>query len=360
MLLSVGFFWLVHAGRSSSLTLMVAGMALGLLLDEVAYPVFAAALAAKVLAKPCRRVPDLLRLLGSGGIGLLLARLVYQAFQALSDLPASSAGAPRSFAALLDLDVWQAAFIPLSDSLVHQSNLAVLTGGGAQGAALAMSAALLVAHLWFWWRCIFATSPERKYGTTTYLAASIMLLFYGLVLGIVLQRVPDFGFEYLHQPRYVMFYQLHLAALAIMVYREYRYVPLTTMARRAACGVLVASILVFGLLQVRLSTLAWEHGKYLSKYVEGAALTLGQLARDPDVEIPCADILLICEFPAEDRRRLLGILVRYRLNLFSPEFQAFYRLYPNPQAPAPTDGQVAASGESASPPVSPLSPVSKP
>lgn len=342
VLIAVLFFWLVHARRSSATALVLAGFALGLLIDEVAYPVFAAALAASLLARPSRRARELGRLLGFGGAGLLLARLVYLAFQMLSGQPTSSS-TERSLGHLLDVDLWQAAFIPLSDSLVHQSNLAAAAGDAAPAIAIGIGATLLVAHLWFWWRCISATSPERDHAAATFVAAAIMLLFYGLVAGIVLQRVAEFGFGYLHQPRYVLFYQLHLAALAIMAYREYRYRPASIGARRLASVALVSMVLGLGVLQVRLSTLAWEHGKYLSKYIEGAALTLGELAIRPDAQIPCADILVICEYSPQDRKRLIGILVRYRLNIFSPDFQAFHRLYPYRQPPVSAGSAASAT-----------------
>jgi hypothetical protein len=102
----------------------------------------------------------------------------------------------------------------------------------------------------------------------------------------------------------------------------------------------VICILAFGILQFGLSTLAWEHSKHVSRYVENAALSLGELAVQPELELDCVDTLKICKYPVEKRRDIMNMLVRYRLNLFSPEFQAFHRLYPFAQG-----AQAHASGE---------------
>ena len=151
---------------------------------------------------------------------------------------------------------------------------------------------------------------------------------------IVLQRVPEFGFDYLHQPRYTLFYQLHLAALAVLLYRNHETAKAAAIAggkaseHKLRAALLAATVLLAALLQHRLSTLAWEQSKYLSTYLAGAARTMGEIARNPHREGACADILTVCQFPPAKRRELLDRLVRYRLNVFSPEFQAFHLLYP--------------------------------
>ena len=352
LLLAATYFAVVQARIGSGLFLLVATFLLGMLLDEVALPVFVAALAALLLAKPTRSLVAARRLVLFGGGGLVAARLVYWA-SAVAIGNADAKGS-RSFAVLLDTDIWKTAFIPFSDAIIHQANQPALLGDASLAFAWTIVVLSVLAHLWFWWRCVFvARSAERGYAAATFIAAAVMLFFYGLVLGVVLQRVPTFGFDYLHQPRYVMFHQLHLAALAMIFYRDYRYAP-AYRGRQVAAAVMVSVILAFGALQVRLSTMAWEHAKYLSKYVEGAALTLGRLAADPAADIPCADILTVCDYPVEKRRAMLDLLVRHRLNIFSPEFQAFHRLYPYPPVavPAPKSASGEAGGPASPAPVS--------
>jgi hypothetical protein len=311
------------------LSLLAASFVLGLLLDEVVFPVFAAAFGALLLSRQFRRLKDLLWCAASGGGGLLAARLFYQVVQHTSAIKAVSPPENRSFHALLDPDIWQALTIPLSDSVLHQDNQIALLGESAPMFAAATGAILACAHVWFWWRCLFIRRTDaREYPIVTYLAMAIMLFFYAFVLGIVLQRVLEFGFSYLHQSRYVIFYQLHLSALSLLIYRECLPMGSGNQSRQLARTVAVVCILAFAVLQFRLSTLAWEHSKYVSRYVESAALTLGRLAVQPDLEIECVDTLNICKYPVEKRRAIMNMLVRYRLNLFSPEFQAFHRLYP--------------------------------
>lgn len=361
LLMAATYFAVVQARIASAPFLLVATFVLGVLLDEVALPVFVAALAALLLAKPTRGMAAARRLVLFGGGGLLAARLVYWA-SAVAVGNADAKGS-RSFAVLLDTGIWKTAFIPFSDAIIHQSNQPALLGDAGLGFAWTIAALSVLAHIWFWWRCVFvARSEERGYAAATFIAAATMLFFYGLVLGVVLQRVPTFGFDYLHQPRYVMFHQLHLAALAVMFYRDYRYAPAYG-GRQVAAAVMISAILAFGALQVRLSTLAWEHVKYLSKYVEGAALTLGRLAADPAADIPCADILTVCDYPVAKRRAMLDLLVRHRLNIFSPEFQAFHRLYPYPPVlpadPRPVGGKGAEGADAEKPDPSPAAKASE-
>ncbi len=335
VLMSVAYFWAARVWVSSGIAVFSATLLLGLLLDEVAIPVFISAMGAMLLAKPGRRWGDARRFLLWGGLGLAGSRALYRLFQYLSPVSAISEASHRSFGVLLDPGIWQAAFIPLSDAVIHQSNLVELFPGGGLVFAAMTSVVLIISHGLFWWRCIFVSkSSDPRYATATFLAVATMLLCYGLVLGVVLQRVPEFGFDYLHQPRYVMFYQLNLAALAVLVYRDYTYMEGLTRAKNTISAVLVIILMAFGCLQFQLSTLAWEHAKYLSKYVEESALTLGKVAANPEKDIACPDILTVCNLPAEERRRATSLLVHYKLNLFSPDFQAFHRLYPYHVTPA--------------------------
>ena len=204
-------------------------------------------------------------------------------------------------------------------------------GDGGHVVVATLGVLLMVAHAWFWWRVAFGMRGRPEARVTTHVAAALMLFCYALVAGIVIQRIPVFGFEYLHQPRYVLFYELNLAALAIMVYRDYRYAR-GMRARTFVQAAAMIVILSFGGLQVRLSNLAWEEVKFLSTYLEGASVTMGRLASDPGADIECADIMTVCDFAPGKRRELMGLLSRHRLNLFSPEFQAFHRLHPYPPA----------------------------
>ena len=336
LLLAATYMWFVYARPHARGGIFCATVLLGLSLDEVAFPVIASVYGALLLAYQSRQAGQLRTFTIYGFAGLAASRLLYWILGMWASPGTASEASHRSLDAFIDPAIWKAAVIPLTDSLVHQANQVSLFGSGAPAYVWIAGIGLLAAHAWFWWRAIFTRNTVgQSFAMVTLMAMAVMLLFYGLVAGILVQRVPEFGFEYFHQPRYMLFYALHLAALGILLYREQRYVLTGFRARQIMGGVLVAVILLFSALQLRLSTLAWEHAKYLSSYVVGVSHSMGKLVIDPDSTMECADIMTICEFPPEKRRRLLGILIRYRLNLFSPDFQAFYRLQPFPPRPAP-------------------------
>lgn len=336
VLLAATFMWFVYARPHARGGIFSATLLLGLTLDEVAFPVFASVYGALLLAFRCRQPGQLKTFTVYGLIGLASSRLLYRILGAWGGGQATVSEASQgSLGTVLDPAIWKAAVIPLTDSLVHQANQVSVFGSGAGAYVWIAGIGLLAAHAWFWWRAVFTRNTGgHSFAMVTLMAMGVMLLFYGLVFGILVQRVPDFGFDYFHQPRYMLFYALHLAALGMLLYRDQRHVVAGVRARRIFGAALVALILLFSSLQLRLSTLAWEHAKFLSAYTVGVSHSMGRLVIDPN-STECADIMTICDFAPEKRRRLLNILISYRLNLFSPDFQAFYRLQPFPPRPAP-------------------------
>ncbi len=341
LLLAATYMWFVYARPHARFGIFCATVLLGLVLDEVAFPVIASVYGALLLAHQSRQAGQLPTFTVYGFAGLAASRLLYWVLGMWASPGIAFEPSHRSLGAFFDPAIWKAAVIPLTDSLVHQANQASLFGSGAAAYVWIAGIGLLVAHAWFWWRAIFTRNTGgQAFAMVTLMAMAVMLLFYGLVAGILVQRVPEFGFEYFHQPRYMLFYALHLAALVMLLYREQRYVVTGVRARQILGGVLVAVILLFSALQLRLSTLAWEHAKYLSAYVVGVSHSMGRLVDDPASTSECADIMTICEFPPAKRLRLLNILINYRLNLFSPDFQAFYRVQPFPPRPPEAKGTV--------------------
>ncbi len=341
ILLAAAYMWFVFARPQARVGILGATFLLGLALDEVMFPVFASVYAALLLAHRSRQPGQLRTFTVYGLAGLALSRVLYWVLGMLGPEGVGAGSSSRSIEAFLNPSIWKAAAIPLTDGLVHQANQATLFGSGASTFAWIAGLGMFAAHGWFWWRAVFARNTGGPAFTrVTLMAMGVMLLCYGLVLGIVVQRVPQFGFEYLHQPRYAMFYVLHLAALGLLVYRDLRYMAHGARVREVLAGVAIAVILLFSALQLRLSTLAWEHAKYLSTYVVEVSYSMGKLAADPE-STQCADIMTICEFSPEHRRRLMGLLIRYRLNLFSPDFQSFHRLRPFPPRPVPEAKSVA-------------------
>jgi len=310
-----------------------------------------AAVAALLLQRDARPLRD--RLLQGGGaiVGLLLVRAAYWWFNAAHGLEAQPMANPGYLHNLIGVITSQGlrlALVPLGDSLIHPSVLALWFPLRAGTLGTLLGALLLGAHLWFWWR-VFRTGDVLTTDAirTRRVAIALMLFFYGTVAGIALQRVPANGIEYLHQPRYVIFYQLNLAALGLMAYVEFcRRVPRDGGMRLLGAPFVIA-LLALAVLQWHLSLRSWSETKYRSVWLEDTAQIMGRLAADPAVQIQCTADLPVCGFPVAKRRELMFMLQNYQLNAFNKDFQAFYRLRPLPP-PAP-DSAVSADADASKP-----------
>lgn len=322
---------------SASMPVVVAATALlGLLLDEFAYPVVASLLIATWLVPAATPGPRVGRFAAAAVAGLLVARMSYAAINAFA--PQEVLLAPpttRSITALASAEAWKAAAWPLADSLLHVDHARRLAGAQAVWLQVVIAAGLGLAHLGFWWR-IVQRRAQAHAGPVVRMAAAIMLLFYATALGIVMQRVPAFGYDYLHQPRYVAFYQLNLAALGIMGWIEAS--ECSGKLRRSLVPVAAAALIAMCALQWHVAGQAWDdYGRgYGSRYLQSMAGQMGQLARDPDAAIKCVPLLTVCGFPEAPRRRVIGLLAGHGLSVFSPQFQARHRLVP---APVRDDGR---------------------
>ena len=317
----------------------LASLVLGVLMDEVAMIGVLSAVVALLIVRDGR--PWRARLLQALGAvaGLVVVRGLYAWFNAAHGVTpeaVATSGMLQGLMGLLSADGLQLILVPLGDSLIHAHALQQWFPQQHSQVGAAIGATLLVAHLGFWWAALGSRKlPLPADVRVRRVAIALMLLFYGTLAGIALQRVPVFGIDYLHQPRYVLFYQLNLAALGLMAYCVHRNWAPASRSRYVAGGALLTVLLSLGVLQWHLSVRSWEHAKFLSLYVEGSARTMGQLAIDPGADVECADILRVCDFPVQKREELMQLLINYQLNVFNPGFQALYRLRPFAPAVAP-------------------------
>ncbi|MDQ3228973.1 MAG: hypothetical protein M3Q13_04470 [Pseudomonadota bacterium] len=331
----------VGPGRALAVTLL-----LGLLLDEVAMITVLAAVAALLIQRDPRPLRD--RLLQGGGAvaGLLIVRGAYWWFYAahgIGDQPTTgTAGFLHNLVAVVTSEGVRLALVPLGDSLIHQSVLDFWFPARAGALATVIGVVLLCAHLWFWWRVVRSREElPAEAVRTRRVAIALMLFFYGTVAGLALQRIPEFGIGYLHQPRYVIFYQLNLAALGLLAYAEFcRWIPRNDERRLAGAPFLIV-LVALGVLQWHLSLRSWDETKYRSAWFEGAGRIMGQLAARPDAQLQCTPELPVCDYPVAKRRELMFLLQNYQLNIFNPDFQAFHRLRPFPPPPAAADASTA-------------------
>jgi hypothetical protein len=224
-------------------------------------------------------------------------------------------------------DCWKAVVVPLADSLVQPANLKLLLGGAAPAAGLSIALLLLLAHVWFWWRIASDRTSKETAPRLTALAIGVQLMFYALVAGIVLQRVPEHGYAYLHQARYATFYQLNLVALILLAYRQCRSLPPHDAPKTRA--LVAMSLLAMVGFQLQLSRYAWAYSRASWPRVQVSAFQMGELALHPDRDLQCAPFLTICKYPPEERRRLMALLQTRHYNVFSIRFQRAHRLYPD-------------------------------
>jgi hypothetical protein len=105
-----------------------------------------------------------------------------------------------------------------------------------------------------------------------------------------------------------------------------------TAAARSVGAVRVAAVAfacALLLLQCRLSAWTWAGARYSDGFQRKLARQIGELAAHPErVPDKCAPALIVCRYPAGQRAELVHFLEDNQLNVFSPSFQARYRLYP--------------------------------
>jgi hypothetical protein len=218
--------------------------------------------------------------------------------------------------------------VPLVAALMNKSQLGRMFGAQAHVAEWVLAALLLGAHAWFWWRAF-----ARRTGRAGFAASALMLMFYGGVAAILAGRASVYGASYFWQPRYVFLYQVSIVALMLMAIDAMspaapapgvgaRRVPVVRVVAVALACVLL-------LLQCRLSAWTWSRARYSTGYQQRLARQIGELAAHPErVPDNCVRALLVCRYPPAQRAELVAFLEDNELNVFSPSFQARYRLYP--------------------------------
>jgi hypothetical protein len=228
------------------------------------------------------------------------------------------------------LDGAQSALLaPFSSAIVHPVQLRALLGQRAQAAGVAIGLASLAAHAWFWW-CAWRGRRNRA----AFVATALMLLFYGLVAGILVVRVSTHALAYLWQPRYVVIYQWSILALLMMGISQLAEADEAPAVRRRMwpAAILACAAIALLALQAPLSQHSWSGVRYRNANQQRAALALGALGRRAAHRELSADVLADCRIHVQCRAEIARFLKANRLNIFSPAFQARNRLYPNARA----------------------------
>lgn len=328
-LLAIILYWLLAAQRRSPVAYVAqmafATLALGLIADELALPAVAAAVVAVSIRDGVRAPREALILLCAGVLGLLLARTFVHSMAGVA-----ADATPGSLSKLLGVlsrpEAWKLLVGPLADSLVHQEHLAARIPGWTTQLQVLIAVVLAAAHLLFWWQVLVRRRDLD--GPVLVMAISCMLFFYASIGGIALSRVPEFGVEYVHQPRYVVVYALNVIALLLVFLGARREYPASSPRTPviAWAGPAMATAVI--LLQGPLTYFAWQHAPFVRKYSEGAAAALMELARTPSAEPapPCPPTLTVCKAPPERRERIMSLLREHRLSIYSARFRARHGL----------------------------------
>ncbi len=256
---------------------------------------------------------------------------------------AASSGVVRKTPGLLDLlaGLWgyagqipEALVVPLIASVAHRFQLRAWLGPDTAQVELTIAALLTVAHGWFWWHAF-----RGRENPATYVATALMLLFYGLVAGLLLARISQHGAVFMWQPRYVLVFEWNIVALVLMAIgqlciatpnrRAVRAAPRSARGEAAGQGIVAISASLLLLLQIPLSHNSWNRYKYSSVLQQRSAMRMGEMAANPaEVLQRCARKPGSCRYDPKQRVEGLMFLKQNHLNIFSPTFRARNRLYP--------------------------------
>jgi len=224
----------------------------------------------------------------------------------------------------------QAALLaPFSAAVAHPMQMRPMFGRATGAAGVVVALVVLVAHAWFWW-CAWNGRRNR----VAFVATGLMLMFYGLVVGILVVRGSRYGLDYLWQPRYVVIYQWNIVALLMMGASQLPVAGASSTPRSTGWPALLACVAVaLLLLQLPLSRHSWSGARYRSANQQRTALSLGTMAhRAMRDEVDPSSVVVECQLQPQCKSEVVRFLKTNRLNVFSPAFQARNRLYPDARA----------------------------
>jgi hypothetical protein len=229
-------------------------------------------------------------------------------------------------------DAWKWVMIPLTASVTQRQHVDAWFGAKGETIVVPLIAAfLLIANAWFWLRAF-----RGRVNVVSFIAITLMLLFYGLVVGILVARVSVSSTDYLWAPRYALVYQWNVVALLLMVLAQLPR-PGTESSQPeprpkrylAIAGLLAVVVLLF---QVKYSLEAWSTVRSLDRTYQQQATQMAELAANPDaVPENCVTLLIVCGDQPDRRAQDMAFLVDHELNLFSPQVQQRWGLTPDSQ-----------------------------
>lgn len=165
---------------------------------------------------------------------------------------------------------------------------------------------------------------------TTLIGFVILALFIqtiASILGIIVGRVPEFGLDYLYQPRYILVYQMIPFLLILdlsLDYQNYNW-------NQGLYRIFLKLIFIFILfLQIFFSYSAYKSVEWISRYYVNEAKLIGLYFNHLNEEkLPCTYASnSLCLLSIEKRIALLNLMNDKKLNILNETFQWKYRLFP--------------------------------
>jgi hypothetical protein len=220
---------------------------------------------------------------------------------------------------------WRDLFIlvvtPFADSIFHKQHLRFI-GDYAGALSATIGLVIFLLHVYAW----YAFFRYRLY-EKSYLPVFLMLYSYALMAGIFVYRIPGYGVEGLHQPRYVRSYQIGLwGCLWVMLSVYWHRVSVIDNGRLLRRLFLFVSVSLL-LTQLALSTHAWKGKKYELAWQDRLGSHILYYGGDQINGVPCPEgrsPLKLCKLKDKNRNKAVGFLKEKQLNVFSDRIRGAY------------------------------------
>jgi len=167
----------------------------------------------------------------------------------------------------------------------------------------------------------------KKTTPAGFVILALFIQTFASILGIIVGRVPEFGINYLHQPRYILVYQMipFLLILDLSIdYQSYNW-------NRNLYRIFLKLIFIFILfLQIFFSYSAYKSVEWISRYYVNEARLIGLYFNNlNEQKLPCTYASnSLCLLSIEKRIALLNLMNEKKLNILNEAFQWKYRLFP--------------------------------
>lgn len=216
--------------------------------------------------------------------------------------------------------IYKVLVAPFSDSFIHIMHLRAFPEIKNEFSFF-LGCSLIFMHLYAWYGFF-----KYKLHEKSYLPIILMLYSYLFIAGIAFYRVPIFGHEYLHQPRYVREYQIGLWGSILALLSMYCVKNEMNKAMVARKVLYLAVVIVVGAQSILINK-AWESRKHVIAWQNNHAKKILYYSSYTAEGKPCTKgkaSFPICRMEKSRRERLVGFLEDNKLNVFSERIRGDY------------------------------------